>query len=60
VPTENLLDALVFSSPDARFKQVFVAGNQVLADGRACGVPSTPETWRKIELDFVQTMKALF
>ncbi len=60
VPTENLLDALVFSSPDARFKQVFVAGHHVLADGRVCGVHSTPETWRKIETDFVQTMKALF
>lgn len=33
VPADHLLDALVFSSPDARFAQCFVAGRQVLADG---------------------------
>ncbi len=34
VPADHLLDALVFSSPDARFAQVFVGGRQVLADGQ--------------------------
>jgi formimidoylglutamate deiminase len=33
VPADHVLDALVFSSPDARFAQVFVAGRQVVADG---------------------------
>ena len=33
VPADHALDALVFSSPDARFAQVFVAGRQVLTDG---------------------------
>jgi formimidoylglutamate deiminase len=33
VPADHLLDALVFSSPDARFARVFVAGRQVLEDG---------------------------
>jgi formimidoylglutamate deiminase len=60
VPTENLLDALVFSSPDARFKQVFVAGNQVLANDRVGDLPSAPGARRAIAQDFVQTMKALF
>jgi formimidoylglutamate deiminase len=32
VPPDHLLDALVFSSPDARFKQVFVAGRQCLEE----------------------------
>jgi formimidoylglutamate deiminase len=30
VPDDHLLDALVFSSPESRFKQVFVAGEPVL------------------------------
>jgi len=38
VPADHLLDALVFSSPDARFTQVFVAGRQVLADGPEPGL----------------------
>ena len=38
VPAGHLLDALVFSSPDARFDQVFVAGRQVLADGAGPGL----------------------
>jgi formimidoylglutamate deiminase len=33
VPADHALDALVFSSPDARFAQIFVGGRQVLADG---------------------------
>ncbi len=60
VPSENLLDALVFSSPDARFKSVFVAGNQVLAEGSACALASEPGPHSGIERDFVDTMKALF
>lgn len=51
VPIENTLDALVFSSPDARFKEVFVAGNQRLADS---------ELWPRLAQDFVSTMKALW
>ena len=49
VPAGNLLDALVFSSPDARFKAVFVAGNPVPANAL-----------RGIEADFVEAMTALF
>lgn len=33
VPEDHLLDALVFSSPETRFSQVFVGGRHVLADG---------------------------
>ena len=49
MPAGNLLDALVFSSPDARFKAVFVAGNPVPANAL-----------RGIEADFVEAMTALF
>jgi formimidoylglutamate deiminase len=38
VPADHLLDALVFSSPDARLAQVFVAGRQVLANGQEPGL----------------------
>jgi formimidoylglutamate deiminase len=31
VPASHLLDALVFSSPESAFKQVFVDGTPVLA-----------------------------
>ena len=34
VPDDHLLDAIVFSSPDARFAQVFVAGNEVSSAGK--------------------------
>jgi len=33
VPSSHLLDALVFSSPEARFSEVFVAGRQVQRSG---------------------------
>jgi formimidoylglutamate deiminase len=47
VPTDHLLDALVFSSPDAGFKQVFVAGQAVQNDPQ-------------IAQDFVRTMQQLW
>ncbi len=50
VPSENLIDALVFSSPDAGFKQVFVAGQPRLA----------ANLWPGLARDFVQTMKSLW
>jgi formimidoylglutamate deiminase len=46
VPAEYVLDALVFSSPDARCTRVFVAGQAVPAPPLAC--------------EFVQTMQALW
>jgi formimidoylglutamate deiminase len=60
VPSENVLDALVFSSPDARFQQVFVAGRQRVAAGRVCGSDSSTDLWLQLAKDFVQTMKTLW
>jgi formimidoylglutamate deiminase len=35
MPADHLLDALVFSSPEPRLAEVFVAGRRVLAGGAA-------------------------
>jgi formimidoylglutamate deiminase len=39
IPADHVLDALVFSSPDARFDAVYVAGQaaQVQSDARFAG-----------------------
>lgn len=47
VPSDHLLDALVFSSPDAGFSQVFVAGKPVVKA-------------EHVEASFVRTMKQLW
>jgi formimidoylglutamate deiminase len=51
VPLDYLLDALVFSSPDARFSEVFVAAKPVLS-----GI----EHSKRLRPDFVRTMNALW
>ncbi|MFZ4480486.1 MAG: formimidoylglutamate deiminase [Rhodoferax sp.] len=51
VPADYLLDALVFSSPDARFAQVYVAGRQRLAG---------PELRTRLAQDFARTLNALW
>ena len=72
VPAEQLLDTLVFSSPDARFKDVFVAGRQRVADGRLVASDlvenavsnsvsgSVCEAWPALAEDFVRTMSSLW
>ncbi|MEI8029388.1 MAG: formimidoylglutamate deiminase [Comamonadaceae bacterium] len=60
VPSENLLDALVFSSPDARCRQVFVAGEQRVVAGRVCACEPNTDLWLQLAQDFVQTMKVLW
>jgi len=51
VPADYLLDALVFSSPDARFAEVFVAGQQM---------PSALERRPQLAQDFARTMRTLW
>ena len=53
VPLEHLLDALVFSSPDARLSDVYVAGQRVVRAGQ---VP----TWRSLAAAFTQAMRELW
>jgi formimidoylglutamate deiminase len=60
VPPESTLDALVFSSPDARFQDVFVAGQQRLAAGQVCGPMGDAALWPRLAKDFVQVMKTLW
>lgn len=46
VPTDHLLDALVFSSPDARFTEVYVAGRRVApVDGAGAFVQAMRQLW---------------
>lgn len=53
IPADHLLDAMVFSSPDARFSEVFVAGRRVVSGGQVAG-------WPGLAADFSQAMKALW
>jgi formimidoylglutamate deiminase len=60
VPSDHLLDALVFSSPDARCSDVFIAGKQVVQGGQVGGNLSGSEDWCQIKQNFVQTMAQLW
>ncbi len=53
VPNDYLLDAMIFSSPDARLSQVFVAGQCVIQAGRA-------EKWQSLVNDFKLAMCQLW
>jgi formimidoylglutamate deiminase len=44
---------MVFSSPDVRLSEVFVAGRRVVSGGQV------PE-WPRLAADFLQAMKALW
>jgi formimidoylglutamate deiminase len=58
IPPENLLDALVFSSPDARFSEVRVGGASCVTAGGS-GAPDSSE-WHGIRQGFVGAMQALW
>ena len=64
VPNAQLLDALVFSSPVARFAEVFVGGQPVMQAGQACGTrqssPQTVTRWPQLAANFAQAMKQLW
>ena len=60
VPAENLLDALVFSSPGTPFAHMYVAGNQVMASGEIVGSGSGPSSWGAVKNDFAETMQCLW
>ena len=53
IPQDHVLDAMVFSSPDARFSEVYVAGKRVVSGGRAVGGSRLAE-------EFSLAMKALW
>lgn len=60
VPNAQLLDALVFSSPAVPFDQVFVAGRQVVGDGRVVGGMQTSAQWPALARDFSNVMRTLW
>jgi formimidoylglutamate deiminase len=53
MPADHVLDAMVFSSPDVRLSEVFVAGRRTVSGGLV------PE-WPRLAADFSQAMKALW
>lgn len=53
VPADHLLDAMVFSSPQTRLAEVFVAGRRVVSGGQAAG-------WPRLAADFARAMQALW
>ena len=64
VPDAHLLDALVFSSPVARFAEVFVGGRSVMQAGQVCGAgsnsPHTVALWPQLAANFTQAMNQLW
>jgi formimidoylglutamate deiminase len=53
MPADHVLDAMVFSSPDVRLSEVFVAGRRVVSGGQA-------PAWPQLAAEFSQAMKALW
>lgn len=53
VPADHVLDAMVFSSPETRLSEVFVAGRRVVSAGQVAG-------WPKLAADFSRAMQALW
>jgi formimidoylglutamate deiminase len=60
IPSDKLLDALVFSSPDARFSEVFVAGGQVVKNGQTTRALAVSDDRQQIKQDFVRAMQQLW
>lgn len=60
VPADHVLDALVFSSPDAAFDEVFVAGQRVVAKGRASGPAQDAALWPQLAENFSRAMRELW
>jgi len=60
VPPEYLLDALVFSSPDARFAEVLVAGRSVFSAAGLGGGKSDQDLWPQLRQGFVRSMQSLW
>ena len=60
VPPAQQLDALVFSSPTSAFDQVFVAGKQVVCNGRSVGADPAFDLWPELAKKFRTVMGELW
>ena len=60
VPCDHVLDALVFSSPEARFTDVFVAGRPVVSGGHMGNGIAGVAVWQQVKQDYVRTMQQLW
>ncbi|APW39250.1 hypothetical protein RD110_20215 [Rhodoferax koreense] len=58
LPADHHLDALLFSSPSARFRDVFVAGARVVREGRLVGPQNDTALAVRIGEAFVPVMQA--
>jgi formimidoylglutamate deiminase len=60
IPSDYLLDALVFSSPEAKFAQVFVAGTQVLINDESHGIQLRQVSFNQVKENFEKAMQDLW
>ena len=60
IAPEHRLDALVFSSPDAGFSEVYVAGRRRVALGRVCAAAGGDDLWPLLAADFSAAMHSLW
>lgn len=60
VPTDHVLDALVFSSPEARFTEAFVAGRRVVSGGHIDNGTTGLASWQQVKQNYVRTMHQLW
>lgn len=60
VPCDHVLDALVFSSPQARFTDVFVAGRPVVSNGHLGNGTAGVAVWQQVKQDYLWTMQQLW
>jgi formimidoylglutamate deiminase len=60
IPAEQMLDALVFSSPGAPCQDVFVAGRPVVRQGLVSAGSSASPPWPELARNFTKAMTALW
>lgn len=60
VPSDHVLDALVFSSPEARFTDTFVAGKQLVSGGHIGNDAAGVAAWQQVKQNYVRTMQQLW
>ena len=60
IPGDDLLDALVFSSPAPRLSDVFVGGRPVVVQGELVGSATSASLWPALADDFRSVMQKLW
>ena len=60
VPSDHLLDAMIFASPEPRLSDVFVAGQAVVTQGQVVGRDSMASLWPQLAENYRGAMNALW